>query len=241
MPRCPLPQKEWARAQGPAGVGPAGQGPAPQKVEARLLAGWGARLPPPQQVWEPQPGSNKLCPFEPLPLDSWAPGGFLAHQDHEAQNHYRSELHFLSCFKHLTSPNCLLQVFSDSDGLVSCRSLIRHQPSWDQASPPSRACRPSPVTSPAVGCLAAGSPVSAQSEGHGEDARMEAEPGPLCARVVTVSRTRGSPYTRCISLPAPQLTAQERVCSPSTVTSGVLGDQSHTPNLHGPHNYVLCE
>lgn len=60
----------------------------------------------------PWPCSNGLAAFEHFPLDPWAPREVLAHQDHETQNLCSSKLHFFSCFKHLTFPNCLLQSFS---------------------------------------------------------------------------------------------------------------------------------
>lgn len=70
-----------------------------------------------------RPCSNRLSAFEPFPLDLSAPRETLAHQDHETQNLCNSKLHFFSCFKHLTSPNCLLQFFSWNQTFYSLAGL----------------------------------------------------------------------------------------------------------------------
>lgn len=77
------------------------------------LPGLAPRWPPPSwHVCAPWPCSNGPAAFEPFPPDLSAPRETLAHQDHGAQNLGNSKLHFFSCFKHLTFPNCLLQFSS---------------------------------------------------------------------------------------------------------------------------------
>lgn len=72
-----------------------------------------------------RPRSNGLPAFERFPLDVSAPRELWAHQDHETQNHCNSKLRFFSCFKHLTSPNCLLQFFSLNSTFHSLVELSR--------------------------------------------------------------------------------------------------------------------
>lgn len=80
--------------------------------------------PPSRRVCAPWPCSNGLAAFERFALDLSAPRETLAHQDHETQNLCNSKLHFFSCFKHLTFPNCLLQFFSLSRTSYSLVALL---------------------------------------------------------------------------------------------------------------------